>query len=102
MLLLSLIIFFFFICFFTETSVLSTFCLFCCLLILYFFTAKTPESRKRFFKNYAAENCFDPLNPSNWYDQPTDKIMAVKVSLLSLYFFSSTSFVCTFPFFFFP
>jgi len=38
-------------------------------------------NRRKFFENYARENGFDPLEPENWYAQPTSKILAVKGAL---------------------
>jgi hypothetical protein len=56
-------------------------------------------NRRQFFENYAEENGFDPLNPKNWYAQPTEKIMAVKVLLENLCYFSF--FIFHFSFFIF-
>eukprot|EP00026_Physarum_polycephalum_P001474 Phypoly_transcript_01476.p1 GENE.Phypoly_transcript_01476~~Phypoly_transcript_01476.p1 ORF type:complete len:889 (+),score=81.31 Phypoly_transcript_01476:156-2669(+) len=36
------------------------------------------NARRDFFLTYAAQNGFDPLVPSNWYEQPRERIMAVK------------------------
>ena len=37
--------------------------------------------RRQFFFSYAKQNGFDYLVPSNWYDQPREKIMAAKVCI---------------------
>jgi hypothetical protein len=37
------------------------------------------ENRKKFFEDYAKQNGFDPYNPVNWYTQPRENIMSVKV-----------------------
>ena len=37
--------------------------------------------RRQFFLSYAKQNGFDYLVPSNWYDQPREKIMAAKVCI---------------------
>lgn len=33
-----------------------------------------------FFENFAKENNFDPLVPTNWYAVSRDRILAAKVS----------------------
>ena len=38
-----------------------------------------PQSRRRFFEDYAKENKFDPLIPSNWYSNDRKKILSTKV-----------------------
>jgi hypothetical protein len=45
-----------------------------------------PEKRREFFEKYAEANLFNPYVPENWYLQPRDKILAVKVS--SIFVFS--------------
>jgi hypothetical protein len=40
------------------------------------------DTRRKFFEKYAKDNGFDPKNPENWYAQPADLIMSVKVCLL--------------------
>ena len=43
--------------------------------------------RRRFFENYAKENQFDPLVPTNWYTQPIHRILEFKVcSIFSLFY----------------
>jgi hypothetical protein len=39
-------------------------------------------NRKKFFKNYAKANAFNPLNADQWYSQTREQIMSTKVSLL--------------------
>jgi hypothetical protein len=45
-------------------------------------------NRRRFFENYAKENGFDPHDPENWYLQPKDNILAVKVPFSHFSFFT--------------
>jgi len=42
-----------------------------------------------FFEDYAKENYFDPLNPEEWYYQPTAKILAKKGSQSVLHSYSN-------------
>lgn len=37
------------------------------------------ENRLKFFQAYASQERFDPLNAVNWYSQPKEKILAMKV-----------------------
>jgi hypothetical protein len=39
------------------------------------------EKRRKFFEDYARAHGFDPLNPENWYSEPSANIMATKVLL---------------------
>ena len=43
------------------------------------------ENRRKFFEKYAKANDFDFKIPENWYFQPTEKIMATKVDLISFF-----------------
>lgn len=56
------------------------------------------ENRRRFFEDYATSCGFDPLKPSNWYNQSRTLIMASKVPFPSFSFFSVLSFLL-FPLF---
>lgn len=49
------------------------------LLIYYVDTYASPESRKKFFEEYAKVHGFDPLNPENWYLQSFSRINAAEV-----------------------
>ena len=42
----------------------------------------TPELRRKFFEKYARTYGFDSQNPSAWYQQPREQIMAFKVLFL--------------------
>ena len=54
--------------------------------IIYIFADFKIENRRSFFETYAKTMGFDPLNPSKWYLQPLDNILATKVieSLLAV------------------
>ena len=55
------------------------------LILMYFFIVwKDVKQRRKFFIDYAKANGFDPLKANDWYSQPKERIMAVKVSLLPL------------------
>ena len=65
------------------------------LILMYFFIVwKDVKQRRKFFIDYAKANGFDPLKANDWYSQPKERIMAVKVSFLPLLSssFSSPSF----------
>ena len=53
------------------------------------------SNRRKFFEEYAKVNGFDPLVPSNWYSQPSEKIMMCKVYQLPP--LSSSSFYLVLP-----
>lgn len=39
------------------------------------------ETRRYFLEKYAKDNDFDPLIAQNWYSEPKDKILRLKVSI---------------------
>lgn len=44
-------------------------------------------NRRKFFENYAKEQGFDPLVPENWYSQPIQNLMELKVYNLFVFVF---------------